>query len=92
MKTKVVNLHGNPYDVYIGRGKGKSGYFGNPYPVLLVGRIPAIAQYEKYFRARIAADPGFKKRILELAGKRLGCFCKPLACHGDVIVKWLEEN
>jgi hypothetical protein len=22
---------------------------------------------------------------LELKGKTLGCFCKPLACHGDVL-------
>lgn len=25
------------------------------------------------------------KNYKELEGKRLGCFCKPLACHGDVI-------
>jgi hypothetical protein len=24
--------------------------------------------------------------LLELDGKRLGCFCKPKLCHGDIIV------
>lgn len=24
-------------------------------------------------------------RIHELKGKKLGCFCAPLACHGDVL-------
>jgi predicted RNA methylase len=27
----------------------------------------------------------------ELVGKRLGCHCKPLPCHGDVLIKLLEE-
>jgi hypothetical protein len=27
---------------------------------------------------------------MALKGKRLGCFCKPLACHGDVIKEYIE--
>jgi len=27
----------------------------------------------------------------ELIGKRLGCYCKPLLCHGDVLAKLLQE-
>jgi hypothetical protein len=41
---------------------------------------------------RIHDDPEYKQRILDLKGKYLGCFCKPLACHGDVIVEWLEQQ
>jgi hypothetical protein len=26
----------------------------------------------------------------ELKDKRLGCFCKPKACHGDVLKKYAE--
>jgi hypothetical protein len=26
----------------------------------------------------------------ELEGKTLGCFCKPLACHGDVLKDLVE--
>ena len=36
-----------------------------------------------------------KEQLVSLKDKRLGCFCKPLACHGDVIkeaVKWAIEN
>jgi Domain of unknown function (DUF4326) len=36
-------------------------------------------------------DPEFKRRILALKGKRLGCFCQPEACHGDVIADWLNK-
>jgi hypothetical protein len=29
--------------------------------------------------------------ITELKDKVLGCWCKPLNCHGDVILKKLQE-
>jgi len=27
----------------------------------------------------------------ELKGKRLGCFCKPKLCHGDVLVELIND-
>lgn len=27
-----------------------------------------------------------------LAGKTLGCWCKPNPCHGDVLVKLVQEH
>ncbi len=27
-----------------------------------------------------------------LRGKRPGCYCKPLACHGDSLIQLLEEK
>jgi len=32
-----------------------------------------------------------KEEVLKLKGKILGCHCKPLACHGDVIAKYLNR-
>jgi len=101
MKTSVVNLHNSSYDVYIGRkGRGKDGYFGNP---IIVGRVcvcgikhcypgGTIKCYREYFYKRLANDPMFKASVEELKGKRLGCFCKPDPCHGDVIVEYLENE
>jgi Domain of unknown function (DUF4326) len=51
----------------------------------------AIQKFQKYFTERIEKDSEFKRRVLALAGKRLGCFCKPKACHGDVIADWLNK-
>ena len=32
MQTVVVNIHKEPFDVYIGRtGRGQDGYFGKPF-------------------------------------------------------------
>lgn len=89
--TRVVHLGDESYDVYIGRGrKDKSGYFGNPFPLHRHTRENAIELYRTWFRKRLRIDPEFARRIRELKGKTLGCYCKPLACHGDVIAEYLN--
>jgi hypothetical protein len=29
---------------------------------------------------------------LDLKGKVLGCWCKPMPCHGDILLQLLKEN
>jgi len=92
MDTQVVNIKYENYDVYIGRaGRGQDGYFGNPF-ILSLGekRGASIEKYRVYFYERLNTDAEFKRRIHELKGKILGCFCKPYPCHGDVIAEYLE--
>jgi hypothetical protein len=93
MQTVVVNIHKEPFDVYIGRrGRGQDGYFGNPFRIGDgISREDAVNRFQKYFAERIEKDSEFRRRILALKGKRLGCFCKPKACHGDVIAEWLNK-
>ena len=87
MKTTVVNKSlGVEFDVYIGR----PSHFGNPYTVEAHGRDLCIELFAQYFSARLESDPEFKERVLALRGKTLGCFCKPLACHGDIIAEYLD--
>ena len=84
--TVVVNLRKDRYDVYIGRGS----MFGNPFPMRCEEeRDKVIEQYKVYFYKRIASDEEFKKGVLALKGKILGCYCKPKKCHGDIIVEYL---
>ena len=93
MKTRAVNALKERYDVYIGRpGRGLAGPFGNPFKVGRDGtREECIEKYRAYFYRRLEEEPEFKKAVLELKGKVLGCFCVPLKCHGDVIVEYLES-
>jgi len=86
-QTVVVNKYKEPYDVYIGRGS----LWGNPYTVQEHGRELCIAMYEQYIRARLHQEPDLYLQLLELKGKRLGCFCKPKPCHGDVLVRLIQE-
>lgn len=85
--TRVVNLKFEPYDVYIGRGSP----FGNSYVIGKHGnREQVIAKYRAWFLDKVSNDQAFRSKVMALRGKRLGCFCKPLPCHGDVIVQYLE--
>lgn len=101
-RTRVVNLRREDYDVYIGRpGNGFDGYFGNPIKTGYLCKLcdqyherasSTIHCYTNAFYQRIYEDSEFVARVLALRGKRLGCFCAPNACHGDVIAKFLNEE
>lgn len=85
--TTVVNKYKEDYDVYIGRGS----IWGNPYTIGEDGdREVVIAKYRSYLWSQIEAGFITKEQLLSLDGKRLGCFCKPKPCHGDIIVKAIE--
>jgi hypothetical protein len=88
--TTVVNIYKEPCDQYCGRvGKGQDGYFGNPFKNK--SRLENIEDFKVYFYDRLNKDPEFKQKIHELKGKRLGCFCKPQACHADIIAEYLNS-
>lgn len=91
--TRVVNIRKESCDVYIGRaGQGKDGYFGNPFRLeATMTRGGTLDRYRKYFYYRLSTDEKFRRRIGELQGKTLGCFCKPNPCHGDIIKEYLER-
>lgn len=97
--TLVVNLKLSSYDQYIGRaGHGEDGYFGNHHNIGNCAqcgeyhtRDGAIQAFKIDFAKRIAEDEVFRSRVLALKGKRLGCFCKPFPCHGDIYVEWIGQ-
>lgn len=98
METKIVNLRKDKCDVKITRTPKNEvppppqfGCFGNPYPVEKYGREKCIEMYREYFYKKIEEDSAFKEAVLSLRGKTLGCFCKPLSCHGDIIKEWLDK-
>ena len=98
MSTTVVNIYREPCDVYIGRaGHGRNGYFGNPFKLPFgldspETRAGVVEQFREYFLGRIEKDPEYRQAVEGLRGRRLGCFCKPKPCHGDVIAAWLDRG
>ncbi|MCW8880408.1 MAG: DUF4326 domain-containing protein [Kangiellaceae bacterium] len=95
--TRVVNIktdkkfngrHSAPNYEYIGRGS----YWGNPYSMHengdtreeVIRKFKYDFDYDKFINKE-------KSKVFELAGKRLGCFCKPSACHGDVLADYLNS-
>ena len=93
LKPIVVNKYKEPYDVYIGRGSK----WGNPFThisdkqtkaeFIVSTREESIEKFREYIIERISNGEVQIDDLLELAGKRLGCFCKPKSCHGDVLVE-----
>lgn len=70
--------------VYVGRGRGRRGKWGNPYRIGRDGdRSEVIALYRSYLAERVERgdlDPG------ELRGRDLVCWCAPATCHADVLL------
>lgn len=79
-KTMVVNKKQESYDIYIGRPSP----FGNPFQI---GRDGTHAQVIAKYREWIKTQPKLLALIPNLRGKKLGCFCKPLPCHGDILAQ-----
>lgn len=105
MATKIVHCIREPYDIYIGRGRDpKTGQWptvslGNPYAhkrsrMGVIGvrdREEAIRLHRELMQECLAEDPEYWTGILEsLKGKTLGCWCKPLACHGDTLAEMAD--
>ena len=85
-KTIVVNKYKSQYDVYIGRGSK----WGNPFPITeTASREQVIAKYREWITN--GNGKHLLKDLHELKDKRLGCFCKPKACHGDVLVDLINK-
>jgi len=79
--TTVVNItKGMEYDVFIGR----PSKWGNPFKI---GGDGTREQVIEKYRKRIMARPALLKDLHELRGRRLGCFCFPKPCHGDILAK-----
>lgn len=86
--TTVVNKRNESFDEYIGRGS----IFGNPYEIGRDGtREQVIERYRTWFGFMVR-DPIFLSAVQLLRNKKLGCFCKPLLCHGDVIKEFLDKT
>lgn len=92
-RTTVVHCK-NPHDVYIGR----PSKWGNPYShksgtlakFKTKTRQEAITNYAKYLFSD--AGKNLLTDIHELKGKVLGCWCKPKACHGDILRKLANNS
>jgi hypothetical protein len=83
--TKVVHCRKDKYDVLIDR----TTKWGNPFKIGKDGtREEVVAKYETWIRKH----PKLLSCLSELEGKILGCWCKPEACHGDVLIKLIEER
>ncbi len=83
-ETRVVNKLQDFYDVDISR----AGRWGNPFRIGPDGtREEVIDKYREW----VVTRPKLMAQLSMLKGKRLGCYCHPLQCHGSVLIELVEN-
>ncbi len=97
MKTTVVNLNKDEYDVRIDR----QSPWGNPFSHLAHSkarwqagsRDESIARFESWFLTSADVQAQWmREHVHLLKGARLGCHCRPKRCHGDVLAKYADND
>lgn len=92
MKTTVVNIRGKgrrACDVYIGR----PSKWGNPFKIGRDGnRETVIDRYRGYLVSKVNEGSITLSDLAGLSGKRLGCYCAPEPCHGDVLADLADQG
>jgi hypothetical protein len=84
VSTYAVNYTlGHEYDVKITRDSP----WGNPF---VIGRDGDRDEVIQKFREWIVEQPLLMQALPALKGKRLGCVCAPMPCHGDVLAELAE--
>lgn len=82
--TRIVHLKKELYDILIDRRTK----WGNPFILDKDGdRETVIKKYKTY----LLNNESLMKALPELKDKILGCWCKPLACHGDILVEMVNK-
>lgn len=92
MKKLVVHCKKEPYDVYIGR----PSIWGNPFSHKEGTKAKCIVDNREHavelYRKHLMDNPKLLAKLPELKGKVLGCWCSPLACHGDVLAELANDT
>lgn len=93
MSAVVVNVRSEPCDVYIGRAVPRRrlprSKWANPFRIGPDGtREQVIQKYRTYLQTR----HDLLQSLPVLANARLGCWCAPDPCHGDVLVELLGRG
>jgi len=80
--NKIVYIDGETYPK-------EPSPWDNPYKLSKsTTRDIAMRKYEGYIRNKIYVG---KVNLDDLRGKTLGCWCRPEICHGDVLLKLMNE-
>lgn len=90
----VHNLH-EDFDVYIGRAVPEHGIRGSKWGNPFVMTDDSEAERERVvaaYREWVVTQPDLMSSLEELRGRRLGCWCAPKHCHGDVLVELVETR
>ncbi|HVJ56684.1 MAG TPA: DUF4326 domain-containing protein [Terrimicrobiaceae bacterium] len=93
MATTVIHVRDmREGDVYIGHRNNRYGLpesiWANPHYKDDCSQEEKVERFEAYLKKR----PDLLAQLHALKGKRLACWCKPKACHGDVLARLADAS
>ena len=68
--------------------------WANPYKITTEpeqSRELVLKLYSTYIEKKLESDTNLVDELLKLKGKKLGCWCKPECCHGDILIKMIKK-
>lgn len=97
-RRPIVELPADVMRIDRGSPWGNQYKIGDPFPRKLceaepslyglkMNRADVLVLYRAWLKRKLMAEPAY---LEPLRGKRLACWCAPLACHGDVILEVLD--
>ena len=87
--SKVLNKYKDIWDSHTCVDIMRGSRWGNPFILHIDGTREEIVQlFEEYAIWRLSIQPEW---LDSLVGKNVVCCCTPQKCHGDVLVKILEN-
>lgn len=70
----------------------KSSIWHNPFRIGKDGtRAEVMQKYNVYMTEKLKQSVALQKELLKLKGKNLGCWCHPLPCHGDILLRLIKR-
>jgi hypothetical protein len=92
--TSIVNLKYDTYDVYIGRGSIWGNPFSHKNDTKALFKVKSRKDALNCYKEWILNGEGqfLLDHLNDIEGKILGCYCKPMNCHGDILVEIINNR
>ncbi len=91
--TSLVNIKNESCDIFIGRPSKWGNPFSHKNGTLAKFKVDtrkeAVSKYKEYIET--GDGKHLLKDLKELKGKKLGCYCFPKLCHGNVLIKLINK-
>lgn len=106
IRPEYSNLHqwilDKDNNIYIGRSRVvfidgirypfENSIWSNPYKINdTQSREQVLELYYEYIKKKIEKEPTLVDELIKLKGKKLGCWCKPDKCHGDILLDLIKQ-
>lgn len=80
----IVFINGKRYPI-------ENSLWHNPYKINKnTTRTEVLEKYKTYITEKITRE-NLQFELEKLKGKQLGCWCKPLCCHGDILLEIINN-